>query len=69
MTEQTKRPVGRPETGKTVQLHTITLPIGLLNKVKELNPDFKLSGFVAESLQKEIEELNKPFTGDLGDAF
>ena len=69
MAEQSKRPVGRPETGKTVQFHTITLPIGLLDKVKELNPGFKLSGFVAESLQKEFDELNKPFTSDLSDAF
>ena len=54
MTKQSKRPVGRPETGKTVQFHTVTLPIGLLDKVKELNPGFKLSGFVEGKVGLDI---------------
>ncbi len=69
MTEQAKRKVGRPATGKTVQTRTITLDNGLLEQIKELNPAFKLSPFVNNMLKEELEQLNKPFTGDLSDAF
>jgi hypothetical protein len=69
MTEQPKRKAGRPATGKTVQTRTITLDNGLLEKVKELNPAFKLSPFVNNMLKEELEQLNKAFKSDLSNAF
>lgn len=57
MTEKPKNKVGRPKTGVNTHLHTITLDKGLLEQIKQLNPEFKLSTFVNEQLRVKLAEL------------
>jgi uncharacterized protein (DUF4415 family) len=58
MTEQAKRKAGRPVTGATKHIHTITLEKGLLDAIKTKEPSFKLSSFVNKALKAYLSELN-----------
>jgi hypothetical protein len=53
-TEQAKRKVGRPATGKNKHIHTVTLDIGLLESIIALDANFKLSTFINAELQKKL---------------
>jgi hypothetical protein len=61
MTEQ-KRKVGRP-AGKEKHIHTITLDKGLLEQIKQHQPEFKLSTFVNDRLIQELVEIKQHLSG------